>query len=294
MQQAGIEKPSRLRKIVSVTLRVLLSLFLVLLTIAAPLLAVITLPLLLFMWGILKVRRGEKTEEVLVAVRELRAKLPERPSSVPLNPGEVVVLRNVAVSVRHMRAPRSEKDYFEGDWERVYMFVFVYLSNERLIVDVIPPLMIPLEKIEGYAVASEIAPFTIKSVGGAAGMIFPVKRKAMIGELLYIYADVEGPWRHFIFELLDAKRWREEIERLRAKRVEELRRRERPAIIDFTALKDIIERGGVATFVPRCPQCGASVQLPESGESVKCSYCGATIYAKDVLERLKDLISKPA
>jgi predicted nucleic acid-binding Zn-ribbon protein len=28
------------------------------------------------------------------------------------------------------------------------------------------------------------------------------------------------------------------------------------------------------------------------GESVKCPYCGATIYAGDILERLKELMSK--
>jgi len=81
---------------------------------------------------------------------------------------------------------------------------------------------------------------------------------------------------------------------LRAARVEELRRRERPVIVDFSALRDILERGGISTFVPKCPNCGAPIQLPESGESVKCPYCGATIYAKDVLERLKELLLKLA
>jgi DNA-directed RNA polymerase subunit RPC12/RpoP len=273
---------------------VLLSLFLVLLTIAVPLLALVTVPLLLFVWGVLKVVKvGVKPEEALATVEELRAKLPERPSSVPLNPGEVIVLRDVAVTVRHMRAPRGERDYFEGDWERVYEFVNVYLSNERLIVDVVPPLTIPLEKIEGCTVAERIAPFDVR-IGKTVEAFFPVIREATVGELLYIYADVEGPWKHFVFELLDARRWRDEVERLRAARVEELRRRERPVIVDFSALRDILERGGISTFVPKCPNCGAPIQLPESGESVKCPYCGATIYAKDVLERLKELILKLA
>jgi DNA-directed RNA polymerase subunit RPC12/RpoP len=223
-------------------------------------------------------------------VRELRAKLPERPSSVPLNPGEVTALRDVAVTVRHMRAPRGERDYFEGDWERVYEFVNVYLSSERLIADTIPPLSIPLEKIEGCTVAKEIPLFTTT----VAGIVQTVKRKAVVGELLYIHAGVEGSWKHFVFELLDARRWRDEVERLRAKRVEELRRRERPVIVDFSALRDILEKGGISTFVPRCPNCGATIQLPESGESVKCPYGGATIYAKDILEWLKELMSKLA
>jgi hypothetical protein len=240
-------------RVVSIAVRALLSLFLVLLTVAVPLLALVTVPLLLFLWGVLRVVKvGVKPEEVLATVEELRAKLPEHPSSVPLNPGEVIVLRDVAVTVRHMRAPRGERDYFEGDWERVYEFVNVYLSNERLIADVVPPLSIPLEKIEGCTVAKEIAPFTVRS-GKAVEVVFPVIREATAGELLYIYADVEGPWKHFVFELLDARRWRDEIERLRAARVEELRRRERPVIVDFSALRDILERGGISTFVPKCP-----------------------------------------
>jgi DNA-directed RNA polymerase subunit RPC12/RpoP len=290
MQKEGRRKPSRRRRVVSIAVRALLSLFLVLLTIAEPSLALISVPLLLFTTGIIRVERRRKPEEVPANVEELRAKLPERPSSVPLNPGEVIVLRDVAVAVRHMRPPRDFIDYAEGDWERVYEFVNVYLSNERLIADVIPPLSIPLEKIEGCTVAKEIAPFSFTD----AGRVETVKRKAFVGELLYIYAGVEGSWKHFVFELLDARRWRDEVERLRAKRVEELRRRERPVIVDFSALRDIFERGGISTFVPRCPNCGAPIQLPESGESVKCPYCGATIYAKDILERLKELILKLA
>ena len=198
-----------------------------------------------------------------------------------------------ALGERDIFSCRGERDYFEGDWERVYEFVSVYLSNERLIADVVPPLSIPLEKIEGCTVAKEIAPFTVRS-GKAVEVVFPVVREATAGELLYIYAGVEGPWKHFVFELLDARRWRDEIERLRAARVEELRRRERPVIVDFSALRDILERGGISTFIPKCPNCGAPIQLPESGESVKCPYCGATIYAKDVLEQLKELLLKLA
>jgi hypothetical protein len=64
----------------------------------------------------------------------------------------------------------------------------VYLSNERLIADAIPPLSIPLEKIEGCTVAKEIPLFTTT----VAGIVQTVKRKAIAGERLYIYADVEG------------------------------------------------------------------------------------------------------
>jgi DNA-directed RNA polymerase subunit RPC12/RpoP len=278
-----------LLSLVLLTVAPTLGLFIVLLLL--PLL--VPLLYLLFVTVLKAAKVGVKPEETLATVEELRAKLPERPSSVPLNPSEVIVLKDVAVTVRHMRAPRGERDYFEGDWERVYEFVNVYLSNERLIVDVVPPLTIPLEKIEGCTVAERIAPFDVR-IGKTVEAFFPVIREATVGELLYIYAYVEGPWKHFVFELLDARRWRDEIERLRAARVEELRRRERPVIVDFSALRDILERGGISTFVPKCPNCGAPIQLPESGESVKCPYCGATIYAKDVLERLKELLLKLA
>jgi len=289
MQKEERRKPSRKRRVVTIAVCALLSLFLVLLAIAEPALALISVPLPIFTSGIIRFGR-KKPEEVLATIEELRAKLPERPSSVPLNPGEVIVLRDVAVAVWHMRAPRDISDYARGDWARNYGFVNVYLSNERLIAEVAPPLSIPLEKIEGCAAAKEIAPLSFTDMGA----VETVRMRAFVGELLYIYAGVEGSWKHFVFELLDARRWRDEVERLRAKRVEELRRRERPVIVDFSALRDIFERGGISTFVPKCPNCGAPIQLPESGESVKCPYCGATIYAKDILERLKELMSKLA
>jgi len=85
-------------------------------------------------------------------VEERRARVSERPSSVPLNPGEVIVMKDVAVSVKHMKCPSWEERIYRT-YERVHKYHYVHLSDVRLIVEVVPPLLIPLEVIEGCAQA---------------------------------------------------------------------------------------------------------------------------------------------
>jgi DNA-directed RNA polymerase subunit RPC12/RpoP len=60
--------------------------------------------------------------------------------------------------------------------------------------------------------------------------------------------------------------------------------------IDFEELKQYMERGGLTLKTFKCPQCSAPLSLPDSGNSVKCPYCGSTVLANDVFERVKMLI----
>ena len=76
---------------------------------------------------------------------------------------------------------------------------------------------------------------------------------------------------------------KKEIERLRA--VESVQ-----VMIDFSALKDYMNKGGISTQAIKCPQCKAPLSMPESGNLVKCSYCGSTVYASDIMDRVKQLI----
>lgn len=78
----------------------------------------------------------------------------------------------------------------------------------------------------------------------------------------------------------------------RAREVEEQRRRDRvQVVVDFSFLKGQLEKGGLAVTAVKCPNCSASVTLPAEGEFLKCAYCGSTIHAADVFEKLKGLIS---
>ena len=62
-------------------------------------------------------------------------------------------------------------------------------------------------------------------------------------------------------------------------------------IIDFNSLKSILEKGGILVQSMKCPTCGANIGIPEAGAIIKCEYCGTSVKAIDLLERIKELIN---
>ncbi len=62
-------------------------------------------------------------------------------------------------------------------------------------------------------------------------------------------------------------------------------------VLDFSFLKSILERGGVVMQSMRCPSCGADLQMPKSGTTLKCDYCGTSVNAIDILERIRGLLA---
>ena len=61
-------------------------------------------------------------------------------------------------------------------------------------------------------------------------------------------------------------------------------------MLDFSFLKSMMEKGGIMMQVLKCPECGASVEFPKSGNQTVCTHCGKAIYAQDVFEKVKGLI----
>ena len=61
-------------------------------------------------------------------------------------------------------------------------------------------------------------------------------------------------------------------------------------MIDFSALRDYMSKGGLSTQAIKCPECKAPLNMPENGSLVKCSYCGSTVYASDIMDKVKQLI----
>ncbi len=82
----------------------------------------------------------------------------------------------------------------------------------------------------------------------------------------------------------------EQAVRTRLKEVELEKSRER-AVFDFSALRDQMARGGIVVTTVRCPSCGANIDLPSTGDTIKCGYCGSSIQAIDLLKKLKELLS---
>lgn len=62
---------------------------------------------------------------------------------------------------------------------------------------------------------------------------------------------------------------------------------------DFKLLKDGFARGGLGVYTILCPECCASLTLPDNGDAVKCMKCGKNITAFNIYERLRALFRTP-
>jgi len=62
-------------------------------------------------------------------------------------------------------------------------------------------------------------------------------------------------------------------------------------VVDFSFLKSVAEKGGIVLTTVSCPSCGGQVELPKSGNLAECKYCGKQVYATDIFEKIKHLVS---
>lgn len=92
----------------------------------------------------------------------------------------------------------------------------------------------------------------------------------------------------------DAECFRRIVYSMIADRKEEFRKEEKKAkvsiVMDFSSLKEYMNTGGLVLRTFKCPSCGASIGLPEGGETVKCSYCSTMVKAEDIFEKIQSLI----
>jgi len=73
-------------------------------------------------------------------------------------------------------------------------------------------------------------------------------------------------------------------------RRQELERRKTPAVIDFSFLKTIVEKGGLVLTTLKCPDCNAPIRIPKNGTQTSCEHCGSVIHAVDLFEKFKKTI----
>lgn len=92
----------------------------------------------------------------------------------------------------------------------------------------------------------------------------------------------------------ELRTFQETVMKYRAERkftVLELQKKERvQVIVDFSFLKNYMEKGGMVVQKINCTNCGASMHLPEKGNTVDCPYCRTTHRVQDVFERVRQLI----
>jgi DNA-directed RNA polymerase subunit RPC12/RpoP len=61
-------------------------------------------------------------------------------------------------------------------------------------------------------------------------------------------------------------------------------------MLDFSFLRTFMKKGGLVMQVLKCPECSASIKFPKNGTQTKCAYCGRTIHAQDIFEKVKKLL----
>lgn len=132
-------------------------------------------------------------------------------------------------------------------------------------------LTIPLEKIESISLGGILIPFVSISDGV----------KTHIFHLVGVGKEKFGSFRQLIIE--QRRKRKEEIEA-------EKKRERIYVMIDFSFIKDYLERGGLILQTFKCPSCGAPLKFPESGKIITCPYCNNEIRAEDVFEKIKSLI----
>lgn len=128
-------------------------------------------------------------------------------------------------------------------------------------------LSIPLEKIQGISQGGTISKF-ISITDDQGTYVFHLRAQF-------------DTFRNAMMETIKQRKQELEAEK----------KRERVHILlDFSFLRSYMEKGGLKVQTLKCPNCGAPVKLPESGNQTECEHCGSTIYAQDIFEKVKALI----
>jgi|SRR3990170_6856009 len=132
----------------------------------------------------------------------------------------------------------------------------------------------PLEKIKGVSGES----------GDSSTWGFP-KKVSIVDDTGENTFDLQ----YAFLELL--KPMIENAVKIRRDEIETEKRKDKVHVmLDFSFLKTIMEKGGLTMQVLKCPECGATIDFPKSGNETVCSHCGKAIYAQDIFEKIKGLI----
>ena len=120
-----------------------------------------------------------------------------------------------------------------------------------------------------------------------------------VGGTLIPFISIADDFENHIFHVIGVGKnefpgFRQKIMECCQERREELeaeKRKERVQIvIDFSMLREYMEKGGLILQQTKCPKCNAPIPIPTSGNQVVCQHCGSTILAQDIFEKIKSLI----
>ncbi|MDA4123903.1 MAG: hypothetical protein OK438_00440 [Thaumarchaeota archaeon] len=58
--------------------------------------------------------------------------------------------------------------------------------------------------------------------------------------------------------------------------------------LDFPRLMNILQGAGIVVGKLMCHSCGSQIDVPKTGGSAECEYCGRIVYARETVTRLKE------
>lgn len=115
------------------------------------------------------------------------------------------------------------------------------------------------------------------------------------GSISHFISITDDEFTHIFHMSVKFDTFRDAIMKAVTQRRQELegeRKKDRLQIlVDFSSLRDYMEKGGMVLQKTKCPECGASIALPTSGNQITCEHCGSSILAQDLFEKIKALIS---
>lgn len=162
------------------------------------------------------------------------------------------------------------------------VFGNLFLTSRRLIFEhssgifskgVYVTLDLPLEGVANVSVEGAFVKKLVVSAKKGFVSTFPVRLDFSVKE--------PAQWQNRIMSAV----------KTRMQGIEAQKKRERvQVVLDFTALKEYMVRGGLVLQTTKCPECGGPIKLPESGNQTKCEHCGNAILAQDIFEKIKSLI----
>ena len=148
------------------------------------------------------------------------------------------------------------------------------------------------QKVQPFLVVYEMPLQEIRGISGETGNSDDWEASVRVLMDMYV-VDKQGEHKfrlHYAF-LEMFKPIIEKAVEIRKKEVEAEKKKERlHVMLDFSFLKTYMEKGGLIMQVLKCPHCSGTIEFPESGTKIKCSYCGKTIYAQDIFEKVRSLL----
>jgi len=132
-------------------------------------------------------------------------------------------------------------------------------------------LTVPLGKVGGISMGGLLIPF-VSIVAETQCYTFHIKG---VGKNEF------PAFRQAVLDLCQKRR--DELEALEKKERIQI-------VLDFSTLRDYMERGGMVLSKTKCPECNAPISIPAAGREVVCEHCGTKIMAQDVFEKIKELL----